>query len=211
MENYIDLRNNKDYEKLIQPAQIIKNGGIVVFPTETVYGIGVNGLDDKAVKKLYKVKKRPMDNPISLLVDSVQMIESVAKNITQEEYALIRAFMPGPLTIILQKKDIVPNVVTADLDTVGIRMPGNDIALNLIQYVGNPIATPSANISGKQSGICIKDIMKDFGNCVNYYIDEGNSKIGKPSTIVKIVDKKPCILRKGDISKKQIIDVLKQI
>lgn len=211
MENYIDLRNNKDYEKLIQPAQIIKNGGIVVFPTETVYGIGVNGLDDKAVKKLYKVKKRPMDNPISLLVDSVQMIESVAKNITQEEYALIRAFMPGPLTIILQKKDIVPNVVTADLDTVGIRMPGNDIALKLIQYVGNPIATPSANISGKQSGICIKDIMKDFGNCVNYYIDEGNSKIGKPSTIVKIVDKKPCILRKGDISKKQIIDVLKQI
>ena len=142
MENYIDLRNNKDYEKLIQPAQIIKNGGIVVFPTETVYGIGVNELDDKAVKKLYKVKKRPMDNPISLLVDSVQMIESVAKNITQEEYALIRAFMPGPLTIILQKKDIVPNVVTADLDTVGIRMPGNDIALNLIQYVGNPIATP---------------------------------------------------------------------
>ena len=211
MENYIDLRNNKDYEKLIQPAQIIKNGGIVVFPTETVYGIGVNGLDDKAVKKLYKVKKRPMDNPISLLVDSVQMIESVAKNITQEEYALIQAFMPGPLTIILQKKDIVPNVVTADLDTVGIRMPGNDIALKLIQYVGNPIATPSANISGKQSGICIKDIMKDFGNCVNYYIDEGNSKIGKPSTIVKIVDKKPCILRKGDISKKQIIDVLKQI
>ena len=211
MENYIDLRNNKDYEKLIQPAQIIKNGGIVVFPTETVYGIGVNGLDDKAVKKLYKVKKRPMDNPISLLVDSVQMIESVAKNITQEEYALIQAFMPGPLTIILQKKDIVPNVVTADLDTVGIRMPGNDIALKLIQYVGNPIATPSANISGKQSGICIKDIMKDFENCVNYYIDEGNSKIGKPSTIVKIVDKKPCILRKGDISKKQIIDVLKQI
>ena len=193
MENYIDLRNNKDYEKLIQPAQIIKNGGIVVFPTETVYGIGVNGLDDKAVKKLYKVKKRPMDNPISLLVDSVQMIESVAKNITQEEYALIQAFMPGPLTIILQKKDIVPN------------------ALKLIQYVGYPIATPSANISGKQSGICIKDIMKDFGNCVNYYIDEGNSKIGKPSTIVKIVNKKPYILRKGDISKKQIIDVLKQI
>ena len=211
MENYIDLRNNKDYEKLIQPAQIIKNGGIVVFPTETVYGIGVNGLDDKAVKKLYKVKKRPMDNPISLLVDSVQMIESVAKNITQEEYALIRAFMPGPLTIILQKKDIVPNVVTANLDTVGIRMPENDIALKLIQYVGNPIATPSANISGKQSGICMKDIMKDFGNCVNYYIDEGNSKIGKPSTIVKIVDKKPYILRKGDISKNQIIDVLKQI
>ena len=211
MENYIDLRNNKDYEKLIQPAQIIKNGGIVVFPTETVYGIGVNGLDDKAVKKLYKVKKRPMDNPISLLVDSVQMIESVAKNITQEEYALIRAFMPGPLTIILQKKDIVPNVVTANLDTVGIRMPENDIALKLIQYVGNPIATPSANISGKQSGICMKDIMKDFRNCVNYYIDEGNSKIGKPSTIVKIVDKKPYILRKGDISKNQIIDVLKQI
>lgn len=211
MENYIDLRNNKDYEKLREPAQIIKNGGIVVFPTETVYGIGVNGLDDKAVKKLYKVKKRPMDNPISLLVDSVQMIESVAKNITQEEYALIQAFMPGPLTIILQKKDIVPNVVTADLDTVGIRMPENDIALKMIQYVGYPIATPSANISGKQSGICMKDIMKDFANCVNYYIDEGNSKIGKPSTIVKIVDKKPYILRKGDISKKQIIDVLKQI
>ena len=103
---YLDLKNNKDYTKLIEPAQIIKNGGLVIFPTETVYGIGANGLDKNAIKKIYEAKQRPLNKPISLLVSNIDMIESVAKDITDIEYAIIKKFFPGPLTIILKKKDM---------------------------------------------------------------------------------------------------------
>lgn len=211
MGRYLNFKNNQDYKKLKEPAQIIKNGGIVVFPTETVYGIGTNGLDEIAIKQLYRVKKRPIDKPISLLVGNIPMIEMVAKDITREEYALIKAFMPGPLTIILKKKDNISNILTANEDTVGIRMPENDIALNLIKYVGGPVATPSANISGKASGTNIQNIIKDFGDSVDYYIDGGNSKIGKASTIVKIINGEPHILRIGAITEEQIRKVLNSI
>ena len=103
---YLDLKNNKDYIKLIEPAQIIKNGGLVIFPTETVYGIGANGLDKNAIKKIYEAKQRPLNKPISLLVSNIDMIESVAKDITDIEYAIIKKFFPGPLTIILIKRKL---------------------------------------------------------------------------------------------------------
>lgn len=201
---YIDLRNNIDYTKLIEPAKIIKNGGIVIFPTETVYGIGANGLDSNAVQKLYTVKQRPLNKPISLLVSNIDMIESVAKDITDLEYAIINKFFPGPLTIILKKKEIVPDILTAGSDTIGIRMPANDIALKLIDYAGVPIATPSANISGKPSGTNLKDIMKDFDGKADCFIDDGPSKIGLASTIVKVIDGVPHILRQGSISANEI-------
>lgn len=211
MEKYLDLKENKDYIKLKEPAEIIKNGGIVVFPTETVYGIGVNSLDEKAIEKLYKVKKRPLNKPISILVENIEMIRKVTNNITKEEEALIKEFMPGPLTIILEKNDVIPDILTSGTSTIGVRMPENDIALNLIKYVGNPIATPSANISGKPSGVDIQDIKKDFKESVDYYIDGGKSKIGIASTIVKIKDGIPYILREGAITKEQIEEVLKNI
>ena len=144
MQNYINFKSGNYYIKLKQPAEAIKNGGIVIFPTETVYGIGTNGLDEKAIKKLYEVKQRPLNKPISLLVNSFDMINEVAKDITDLEYTLIKKFFPGPLTIILKKKDIVPDILTANSDTVGIRMPANEIALKLIEYASVPIATPSA-------------------------------------------------------------------
>lgn len=211
MPKYIDLLNDIDYTKLKEPAELIRNGGIVVFPTETVYGIGANALNENAIKKLYDIKKRPLNKPISLLVNSIDMIEQVTKDITKLEYALIKAFFPGPLTIILKKKDIVPNIVTANQDTVGIRMPANEIALKLIDYVGSPIATPSANISGKPSGINLKDIMEDFDGKVDCFIDDGPSKIGLASTIVQVVDGVPHILRQGSISEKQIKEVCDKI
>lgn len=201
---YIDLKNTIDYTKLNEPAQIIKNGGIVIFPTETVYGIGTNGLDRNAVKKLYDVKQRPLNKPISLLVSTINMIETVAKNITNLEYALIKNFFPGPLTIILNKKEIVPDTLTAGSDTVGIRMPANDIALKLIDYAGIPIATPSANISGRPSGINPEDILQDFNDKVDCFIDDGPSKIGLASTIVKVIDGQIHILRQGSISKEEL-------
>ena len=204
MQNYLNLKNNPDYIKLKEPAKIIKHGGIVVFPTETVYGIGTNGLNEKAVKKLYAIKQRPLSKPISLLVNSIDMINEIAKDITKLEYALIKEFFPGPLTIILKKKEIVSDIVTANSDTVGVRMPANEIALKLIEYSEVPIATPSANISGRTSGTNIDDIMKDFDGKVDWCIDDGPSKIGLASTIVQVVNGIPNILRQGAITEEQI-------
>ena len=205
---YLDLTNKINFTKLKKPANIIKNGGIVIFPTETVYGIGTNALNEDAVKRLYEIKQRPLNKPISLLVNSIDMIEQIAKDITDLEYALIREFFPGPLTLILKKKDIVPDIVTANSDTVGVRMPKNEIALKLIEYAGIPIATPSANISGKPSGTNMKNIIKDFNGKVDYLIDSGTSQIGLASTIVQVIDNVPHILRQGSISEKQINDLL---
>lgn len=204
MQNFLDLKNNQDEPAIKEAAQIIKNGGIVVFPTETVYGIGANALDETAIEKLYEVKDRPLNKPISLLVNSMEMVEKIAKEISEVEYNIMKAFFPGPLTIILKKKDIVPNIVTANCETVGVRMPANEIALKLIEYAGTPIATPSANISGKPSGIDIKQIKEQFGEKVDYYIDGGTSQIGLASTIVQIIDEVPFILREGLITKEQI-------
>lgn len=172
-EKYIDFKSNTDYTKLMEPAKIIKNGGIVVFPTETVYGIGANGLDENAVKKLYNIKQRPLNKPISLLVSNMDMINLVAKDITELEYRLMEEFFPGPFTIILKKKKIVPDTVTASQDTVGIRIPAGEIARKLVEYANVPIATPSANTSGKPSGTNFESVMRDFEGKVDFFIDGG--------------------------------------
>lgn len=208
MMGYLDSKNKIDFDKLKEISQIIKNGGIVVFPTETVYGIGTNGLNEEAISRLYEVKQRPTNKPISLLVSSIDMAEMVAKDITDMEYKLMEKFFPGPLTIILKKKNIVPDNLTNNSDTVGIRMPDNIIAKKLIEYANVPIATPSANISGKPSGTNIENIMEDFKDKVDYYIDGGQSKLGIGSTIVKIENDYPLILREGSISKEQIFECL---
>ena len=208
MCNYLDCRNEIDDKKLQEVANIIRQGGIVVFPTETVYGIGTNGLDSKSISKLYHVKQRPLNKPISLLVSSLEMVKAVTENISDIEYKLMEAFFPGPLTIILKKNKLVPNNLTNNTDTVGIRLPDNIIARKLIEYANVPIATPSANISGKPSGINIQDIIKDFGDKVDYYIDGGPSELGIGSTIVKIDENEPIILRKGSISEEEINEVV---
>ena len=210
MSKYINFENDIEYTKLKEVAIAIKNGKVVVFPTETVYGIGTNGLKENSVKRLYEVKQRPLNKPISLLVNSMDMINDIAQEITDLEKALIKEFFPGPLTIILKKKDTVPNIVTANSNTVGVRMPSNKIALKLIEYAGVPIATPSANISGKPSGTNMEDIMKDFEGKVDCYIDDGPSKIGISSTIVQVIDGVPHILRQGKITKEQIMNIYKK-
>ena len=204
MQNYLDFKEKIDYTKLKEIARTIRQGGIAVFPTETVYGIGTNGLKENSVKRLYEVKQRPLNKPISLLVNGINMINEIAQEITDLEKALIKEFFPGPLTIILKKKDTVPNIVTANSNMVGVRMPSNEIALKLIEYAGVPIATPSANISGKTSGTNMEDIMKDFEEKVDYFIDDGPSKIGISSTIVQVIDGVPHILRQGKITEEQI-------
>ena len=201
---YINFKNNIDYNELKKIANEIKNNKVIIFPTETVYGIGTNGLDAEAIKKLFIAKKRPENKPINLLISNIDMIENVAKDLTPLDYALIKEFFPGPLTLILKKKDNVPNILTANGDTVGVRMPANEIALKLIEYANIPIATSSSNISGNETGINIDNIFDDFNGRVDYIIDDGPSKLGVASTIVKVVDNKPIILREGSITKEQI-------
>ena len=140
MKNYLDLKNATDYSKLKVAGEIIKNGGLVLFPTETVYGLGANGLDENAIKKIYKAKGRAQDNPLILHVSNFNMVSKIAKNISEIEYTLMKTFWPGPFTIILDRTAIVPDIVTAGLDTVGVRMPSGTIANKLISYAGVPIA-----------------------------------------------------------------------
>lgn len=208
MQKYIDLRNDLDLEKLKEPANIIREGGIVIFPTETVYGIGTNGFNEESIRKIYEIKKRDFSKPISLLVSSMEMVKMVAEDISDLEYALMEKFWPGPFTIILKKKKDVPDILTANGDTVGIRMPSGEIAKKIIEYAGVPIATPSANISGKPSGTNIDNIIKDFDGKVDCIIDSGESKLGIASTIVKVINNVPHILREGSITKKQIEEVV---
>ena len=210
MQKYIDFRKNVDFEKLKETAKIIKNGGIVIFPTETVYGIGTNGFNEDGIRRIYELKKRDFSKPISLLVSNMEMVKMVAKDVSDLEYALMEKFWPGPFTIILKKKKDVPDILTANGDTVGVRMPSGEIAKKLIEYAGVPIATPSANISGKPSGTNVNDIIKDFDGKVDCIIDSGESKLGIASTIVKVVDNIPHILREGSITKKEIEDVVKK-
>lgn len=207
MEKYLDMKSNIDLEKIKEISEEIKIGKIVIFPTETVYGIGGNALDSKAVENLFKIKKRPLNKPISLLVNNINMIEKIAY-ITDIEYKLIKEFFPGPLTIVLRKKKIIPDIVTSNTDFVGVRMPKNDIALKLIEYSKVPIATSSANISGKPSGTNFESLERDLIDHIDYFIDGGKSEIGLASTVIQILDGKLKVLREGSIKENEIRKLL---
>ena len=204
MENYLDLKNATDYSKLKVAGEIIKNGGLVLFPTETVYGLGANGLDENAVKNIYKAKGRAQDNPLILHVSNFEMVSKIAQNISDIEYTLMKTFWPGPFTIILDRTEIVPDIVTAGLDTVGVRMPSGTIANKLISYAGVPIAAPSANVSGRPSGTNISDIFEELSDKVDYIVDGGECEVGLESTVVRVVDGVPNSLRPGKISTEDI-------
>lgn len=192
---YYNWKENINTEELKNVANLIKNGDIVVFPTETVYGIGANALDKNAVKKIFIAKGRPSDNPLIVHVANKQDIGRVALTPSAVEQKLIDTFMPGPITIILRKKDVIPDIVSAGLDTVGIRMPSNKIANKIISAAGVPIAAPSANISGKPSGTRLKDIRDELESKVSVMIDGGETEVGLESTVVKVENNIPIILR----------------
>ncbi len=208
MSKIIKIKNNNS-EKLEEIASLINNNKVIVFPTETVYGIGTNGLDRNAIEKLYKIKERTFSKPITLLVSSYEMICSVANIISPLEKKIISNFFPGPVTLILNKKKIVPNILTANTDTVGVRMPDNELILKLIEYCKVPIATSSANISGFPASIDVEDIYNCFKDKVDLYIDGGKSRIGVPSTVVKVENNDIKILREGIITKKDILARIK--
>lgn len=216
-KKYIDLQEINNYDDLNEAAQIIKDGGLVLFPTETVYGIGANAFDDEAVKKIFIAKGRAQDNPLILHISDMKMLEEIAENISDLEYKLMETFWPGPFTIILNKKSNIANQATCNGNTVGVRMPSNRIAYELIKRAKVPVAAPSANVSGRPSGTNINDIIEELKDKVDYIINGGDTEIGLESTVVRVIDNEVKILRPGKITKEDIekvtqcVDVDKKI
>lgn len=191
-------------EQIEDVVNCIKAGDIAVIPTETVYGIAADCLNERAVNKIFKVKERAKDNPINILISDIYMLDSVAKPLSDIEMTLINAFWPGAFTIILDKTDNVPDIVTAGRKTIGVRMPDHELAKSIIRKVGVPLAVPSANISGKPSGTSVEDIKKELEDSIQYIVDDGECSVGLESTVVKVIKNEVVILRPGNVTLEEI-------
>lgn len=189
-------------------ADIIKKGGLVAIPTETVYGLGANGLDEQAVIKIFEAKGRPQDNPLILHVAEPAEMEKFCHDIPKSAYLLAEKFWPGPLTMVLPARDIVPRRTTAGLDTVAVRCPDNDTTRQIIRLSGVPIAAPSANISGKPSTTTAQHVFHDHNGKIDAIVDGGPCRVGVESTIVDLTDERPRLLRPGGITPEQLMEVL---
>lgn len=189
-------------------AEIIKNGGLVAIPTETVYGLGANGLDENAVLKIFEAKGRPQDNPLILHVSDPSQIQRFCHDIPQGAYDLAEAFWPGPLTMVLPARDVVPKRTTAGLSTVGVRCPDSAVTREIIRLSGVPIAAPSANISGKPSTTTAQHVLHDHDGKIDAIVDGGPCRVGVESTIVDLTDSRPRLLRPGGIGPEQLLAVL---
>nr|WP_207669630.1 L-threonylcarbamoyladenylate synthase [Marinisporobacter balticus] len=197
-------------ERLKFAAKTLREGGTVAFPTETVYGLGGNALDEKAVKKIFKAKGRPSDNPLIVHIAKVEDLDDLVKVIPENAKILMEKFWPGPLTIIFERGDKIPDVITGGLDTVAIRMPSHPIANLLIEMAGLPIAAPSANLSGKPSPTKAEHVINDLEGKVNVIISGGSCEVGLESTVVDVTGK-PMILRPGGVTKEELEAVLGNI
>lgn len=187
--------NEGELENVIK---VIEDGGVVIFPTDTVYGIAANSLDEEAIKKLFDLKERNDNKPICVLTSSVDKIKKIAY-VRDEEQKIIDQYMPGALTIILDKKDNVSDVLTSNLKTVGVRIPNNEIALRILEKLEYPLATTSANISGKDAAVKKEDLITEFDGRVDIIIDGGITDLKVSSTIVKLDNNEIKILRQGTI------------
>ena len=197
--------------ELAAAGAIIRGGGLVAFPTETVYGLGANWLDAEACAGIYAAKGRPSDNPLILHVANRAMVDMIAAEVTPLAEKLLAAFCPGPITLILRKKAIVPARITGGLDTVGIRMPDHDIARALIQQAGVPIAAPSANISGRPSPTTAASVYRDMAGRIPLILDGGPCSFGVESTIVDCSGETATILRPGGITREMLTEVLGEV
>lgn len=180
-----------------EAAEVIKSGGLVAFPTETVYGLGANCYDENAVLKIFKVKGRPPDNPLIAHISDPKMLEEVSDEIPDLAYKITKIAWPGPLTIVIKKNYRIPYAVTGGLDTVAVRMPAHPVALKLIEESGVPIAAPSANLSGKPSPTNAVHVISDLFSKIDLIIDSGETFFGVESTIIDLTKGKPIVLRPG--------------
>ena len=195
-------------EGISEAAEILKQGGLVAFPTETVYGLGGNGLDKEAAKKIYAAKGRPSDNPLILHVSSIEEVYPLVKALPEKAKKLMETFWPGPLTLVLPKSDIVPKESTGGLETVALRSPENALTLALIRACGFPIAGPSANLSGRPSPTEASHVLEDLGGRIEGILEDGAVGIGVESTIVDLSEDCPTLLRPGAITIEDLEAVL---
>ena len=207
----IEDRNHIKDEELKEAASILRSGGLVAFPTETVYGLGGNALDEDAARKIYAAKGRPSDNPLIAHVSCVEEVAPLVKEIPEAGRKLMEAFWPGPLTMIFPKSEKVPYGTTGGLDTVAIRMPDDPVANRLIALAGVPVAAPSANTSGRPSPTTADHVWQDMNGRIEMIIDGGPVGIGVESTIVDVSSAVPAVLRPGAITMEMLAEVLGEV
>ncbi|MEA3423904.1 MAG: L-threonylcarbamoyladenylate synthase [Bacillota bacterium] len=203
-KNTIIIRENR----IDEASRALREGKLVVFPTETVYGLGANVYDEEAVKNIFVAKGRPSDNPLIVHISDIDQLRDLVREIPEYAQSLIDAFWPGPLTLVMKKSDLIPEIITGGLDTVAIRMPNNPVALKLINLSGVPIAAPSANISGRPSPTSEIHVIEDLGGRVDYIILGGDTSVGLESTVLDISGKTPRILRPGHITYEDIREII---
>ena len=213
------MRDNMDTQIITNPsdqeldmlARALRNGEIVSIPTETVYGLGANGLDPEAMDKIYAAKGRPSDNPLILHVPNSESIKPLVTEVSNTAQLLMDTFWPGPLTITLPKSDLVPDRATGGLPRVALRCPDHELCRALLERAGVPIAAPSANISGRPSPTTAQDVYHDMKDRISYILDAGSCTIGVESTVVEVHDDKVIILRPGGITKAQLENVVSTV
>ncbi len=193
-----------DLELLKQAAEVIHNRGLVAFPTETVYGLGANALDPKAVTGIFDAKKRPLDDPLIVHIADVKDLYRLAEDVPPEAEKLVSCFWPGPLTVVLKKTELVPDLVTTGLETVAIRMPSCAIARKFIEVAGVPIAAPSANLFGRPSPTTARHVIDDLDGRIDIVLDGGSTEIGIESTVVEFMGGRVILLRPGGIDLERI-------
>ncbi len=207
----VEIFSSDDYSKLDAPAKAIAKGELVAFPTETVYGLGANALLEDAVKNIFITKGRPQDNPLIVHVAEKSDIKNLVHNIPDTAKLIMDNLMPGPITLVLEKSDIVPDVVTAGGTTVAVRIPENEVARELISRAKVPVAAPSANISGKPSPTKARHVIEDLGDKLSYIIDGGSCRVGLESTVIDLTVFPPAILRPGGITHEQLESLIGEV
>ncbi len=205
-----DVKHPRDGE-LLEAAQILRDGGLVAFPTETVYGLGANALNEEAAKKIYAAKGRPSDNPLIAHISGEKELAPLVAEIPETAKKLMKAYWPGPLTIIFRKSDKVPYGTTGGLDTVAVRMPSDPIANRMIALAGVPVAAPSANTSGRPSPTTADHVWEDLNGKIEMILDGGPVGIGLESTIVDVTGEVPMLLRPGAITLEMLRELLGQV
>lgn len=209
----LDLNNKEKYDDLISKAALsLKNGKVLVYPTDTLYGLGANALDPKAISRVYKIKKQDRSKPISVIARDISMAKKIAC-IDSKVEKILNNIWPGPITIILRKKDVIPHILTADGETIGVRIPSFKFVNDLMSSIDFPITATSANISGEKDLLTPKDILSKFSQTEfspDIFVDAGKIKHPEPSTIIDLTTQTPKIVRIGVVGKEKMLDIFKR-
>lgn len=211
MKTEIISLSSKKGEGLERAAKIIREGGLVAFPTETVYGLGGDALNADSARRIYEAKGRPSDNPLIVHIAELSDLKLYAREVPKQALELARAYWPGPMTLVLKKTKLIPDETSGGLDTVAIRMPSNRIALELIRRSETAIAAPSANLSGRPSPTCAEHVREDLDGRIDMIIDGGSSTIGLESTIIDFSEGSPILLRPGAIDQEMLRAVIGEV